>query len=241
MQNPYYSQMLCGAYHAPEFPDSLKRLLHKASFPKRGKKDVLAEEAAKQSIFTKYLMTTSIAVDVVSGGEKDNALPEESIVTINHRVNIGDSIDHVKAKIEKHARKLAKKHGLILQAYKGNPVPRSITLSTPHVLPVAPVTPTSTSNTTAYSVLSGTIRALYGEEMIVTPSLMTGNTDTRFYWALSDNIFRFAPGYGGKGEEPMGGIGKIHTVDESVNVENHFATVKWYVLFLRNMDEADLA
>lgn len=162
--------MVCGANYAPKFPKPLKALLKKGSLPAHGKRDILAEEAAKQSIFTKYLMTTSIAVDVVTGGEKDNALPEESIVTINHRVNIGDTIDHVKAKIAKHAKKLAKKHNLTLQAYTGEPIPRSITLSTPHTLPVAPVTPTSIDGTSAYSVLSGTTRALYGKEMIVTPS-----------------------------------------------------------------------
>ncbi|KAL3423015.1 peptidase family M20/M25/M40 [Phlyctema vagabunda] len=241
-KNPYYSQMVCGAAHAPDFPKSLKKLLSKT--PSRrscGQKDALAEEAAKESLFTKYLMTTSIAVDVIVGGEKSNALPEESTVTINHRVNIGDSTAHVKSKLAHLAKSVADKHNLTVSAFTGeDPKPSSITLSTPHELQVAPVTPTLVNSTTAYSVLSGTIRALYGEDMIVSPGLMTGNTDTRFYWELSENIFRFAPGYEGKGQG-KGGVGKIHTVDESVNVENHFAAAKWYVLFIRNMDEATLA
>lgn len=240
-KNPYYSQMVCGASHAPDFPKPLKKLLSKsASRHTCGKKDTLAEEAAKESLFTKYLMTTSIAVDVIVGGEKDNALPEESTVTINHRVNIGDTVSIVTSKITGLADKVAKKHNLTLQAFTGqDPTASSITLSAPHSLQVAPVTPTSINGTTAYSVLSGTIRALYGTDMTVSPGLMTGNTDTRFYWELAEDIFRFGPGYGGK-HEVKGGLGKIHTVDESVSVENHFAATKWFVLFLRNMDEAEL-
>lgn len=71
-KNPYYSQLVCGAAHAPKFPKSLKKLLSKSSRSSahscQRKKDVLAEEAAKESLFAKYLMTTSIAVDVVIGG-----------------------------------------------------------------------------------------------------------------------------------------------------------------------------
>jgi Gly-Xaa carboxypeptidase len=244
VKNPYYSAMVCGAAHAPEFPKSLKKLLSKSPRSQRSckHKDALAKEAAKESLTTKYFMTTSIAVDVVTGGEKSNALPEESIVTINQRVNIGDSTSLVKSKITHLASKVAEKHNLTLHAFKPaneSLTPSSITLSTPHELEVAPVTPTSIEGTTAYSVLSGTIRALYGEDMTVTPGLMTGNTDTRFYWDVSENIFRFAPGYdGGSGK---GGLGKIHTVDESVSVDNHLAATKWFVLFIRNMDEADLA
>jgi len=237
--------LVCGAAHAPKFPKSLKKLLSKSSRSSapscHRKKDVLAEEAAKESLFAKYLMTTSIAVDVVVGGEKSNALPEESIVTINQRVNIGDSTNLVKFTITNLAQKVAEKHNLTLHAFKPaneSLTPSSITLSTPHALEPAPVTPTLVNGTTAYSILSGTTRALYGKELIVAPGIMTGNTDTRFYWDLSENIFRFAPGFDKNAE---GGFGKIHTVDESVSVENHLAATKWFVLFIRNMDEAKLA
>lgn len=239
-KNPYYSQLVCGANYAPDFPKPLKKLITSDKKRSCGKKDVLAEEAAKESLFAKYLMTTSIAVDIISGGEKSNALPEEVSVTTNHRVNIGDTVGHVKAKMEHLASVVAKKHNLTLNAYTGEePFQNSITLSAPHWLDVAPVTPTSVDTITPYTILSGTTRALYGEDMIITPGLMTGNTDTRFYWDLTEHIFRFAPGYGGPGEGKSG-VGKIHTVDESVSVENHFSAVKWFVLFIRNIDEASL-
>lgn len=245
-KNPYYSQLVCGAAYAPEFPKPLKKLLSKSTRSSvkscHSKKDELAEEAAKESLSIKYLMTTSIAVDLVTGGEKSNALPEEASVTINQRVNIGDTTSLVKSKIAHLAQKVAAKHNLTLHAYKPaneSLTPSSITLTAPHALEVAPVTPTLTNETTAYTVLSGTTRALYGTNLTVAPGLMTGNTDTRFYWDLSENIFRFAPGFDGGAAEA--GLGKIHTVDESISAENHLSTTKWYVLFIRNMDEAALA
>jgi Gly-Xaa carboxypeptidase len=35
-------------------------------------------------------------------------------------------------------------------------------------------------------------------------------------------------------------MGGIHTVNEKASVNDHLATVKWFVQFIRNMDEAAL-
>ncbi len=37
-----------------------------------------------------------------------------------------------------------------------------------------------------------------------------------------------------------GELNNIHTVDEHISVANHIGMVKWFTLFVRNMDEADL-
>jgi len=191
-------------------------------------------------------MKTSIAVDVMTGGEKSNALPEQASVIVNHRVNVGDSTTQVKEKIARLAKTVASKHNLTLHAYDADPdnlPPSSITLLAPHVLEVAPVTPTNpyllNTSLTPYGVLSGTTRALYGEDTIMSPGMATGNTDTRFYWDLTEHIFRFGPGW--SKETPKNGMGGIHTVDENISVDAHLAGVKWFILFVRNMDEAKLS
>lgn len=246
--NPFLSAMQCGAAHAPFFPKKLKKLL-----PKPGKKhtsastccsctsqrsDPLALEAAKDSLGTRYLMQTSIAVDVITGGVKVNALPEKSIVTVNHRINIGETPSIVKAKSTRLAGDIAKKYNLTLHAFDNTTdAPSSIILSlSKNTLAVAPVTPTTVGSISPYSILAGTTRALYGEEIIVSPGIMTGNTDTRYYWDLSKHIFRWNPGWI-PGEE---GLGRIHTVDERVSVDAHVNAVRWFSRFVRNMDEADL-
>ncbi|KAK4466217.1 hypothetical protein QBC42DRAFT_90676 [Cladorrhinum samala] len=241
-ENPYYTQLQCGAAYSEEFPDKLKKLLAKrsssSSVPQhtcRAKSDRLALEAAKQGRDIKYLMQTSQAVDVISGGIKVNALPERSTVVINHRINIGETTKLVEERLALVAGQVAKKYNLTLHAFDGKEEPSSIILSSSdHRLEVAPVTPASVDG--PFGVLAGTVRALHGEKVIVTPGIMTGNTDTRYYWDLSKHIFRFAPGYDA---EDGVGLGSIHTVDERVSVKNHVSAVQWFMMFVRNMDEAD--
>ncbi|KAK4149551.1 hypothetical protein C8A00DRAFT_18781 [Chaetomidium leptoderma] len=239
--NPYYTQLQCGAAYSPEFPSKLKKLLgHRRQGHNtcKAKPDRLAIEAAKQGPEIKYLMQTSQAVDVISGGIKVNALPERATVVVNHRINIGETTQVVQDKLTRLAGEVAKKHNLTLHAFDGQEEPSSVILEpSTYELEAAPVTPADGSGVSPFSVLAGTTRALYGEGVVVTPGIMTGNTDTRYYWALTRHIFRFAPGFD---PEDGAGLGSIHTVNERVSVLNHVNSVRWFMLFVRNMDEAEL-
>jgi Gly-Xaa carboxypeptidase len=237
-ENPYTSLLFCGAAHGPKFPSNLKKLLPSHSNQCTKKKDKLAIEAAKAGLATKYLMTTSLAVDVIEGGVKVNALPERTSAIVNHRINVGEHTATAKTKIASLAKSIADKYNLTLHAFDNSKeTPSSITLIAGHTqLEPAPVTPTTITPLSAYAILSGTTRALYGEDVRMAPGIMTGNTDTRYYWDLSRNIFRYAPGWDSEEE----GMGKIHTVDERVSVKAHISAAQWYSLFVRNMDEADL-
>lgn len=237
--NPYLGKLQCGAAHAPEFPSNLRKLLPRddANICRR-KQDKLAKEAAKAGPQVKYLFTTSVATDIVGGGVKINALPERVTVVVDHRVNVGDSTAAVKEHIAEAVRPVAEKYNLTLHAFSDEAeTPSSITLKQfGDALEPAPVTPTSVDGVTPYGILSGTTRALYGEEIVVSPGIMTGNTDTRYYWDLTRHIFRFLPGYDPESDEWAG----IHTVDEKTSVKGHINLVKWYTNFLRNIDEAQL-
>ncbi|KAK4205129.1 putative carboxypeptidase [Triangularia verruculosa] len=242
-ENPYYSQLQCGAGYSDSFPKKLKKLLAESTFGKpinchnRNKPDRLALEAAKQGPAIKYLMQTSQAVDVISGGIKNNALPERATVTVNHRINIGETTKVVTDRLTSLGNEIAKKYNLTLHAFDDSQEgPNSIHLSaTFNRLEVAPISPADGSTNSPFATLAGTVRAVYGKKVIVTPGIMTGNTDTRYYWDLTRHIFRFSPGYDADDEV---GLGKIHTVDERVSMVNHIHTVRWYVTFVRNMDEA---
>ena len=236
-------QYAAGAEHASEFPSKLRHLLHKKAAQSgtcaKNKKDHLAIEASKAGPAIRYLMTTSVAVDIIHGGVKTNALPERTQITVNHRINVGSTSAAVLSKIENLARQVAKKHNLTLNSYNATESPSSITLSPRStLLEPAPVTPThQTSNkVTPYQILSGTTRALYGKDLLVAPGIMTGNTDTKYYWGLTEHIFRYGPGW----DREQGGMGNIHTVDEKIGVQAHLDTVKWMAAFIRNMDEADV-
>ncbi|KAI1505672.1 peptidase family M20/M25/M40 [Biscogniauxia marginata] len=238
-ENPYLGLLHCGAAHSPEFPSKLRKLLPSWKVDTCEKKDKLALEAANAGDDVKYLFTTSVAPDVISGGVKNNALPERTRVLVNHRVNVGDHPSEVQEKLTKLAESIAAKYNLTVQAFNNEPeTPRSIKLNSgPHTLEPAPVTPTAVDTVTPYSVLSGTSRGLYGDKFLMAPGIMTGNTDTRYYWDLTRHIFRYGPGWDPKQE----GFDGIHTVDEKVSVLGHIKGVQWYSRFIRNMDQANLA
>lgn len=241
--NPILGLLTCGAEHAPHFPSKLKKLLYRRlkgahSCKKKSKKDDLALEAAKQGPATRYLMQTSIAADVIEGGQKSNNLPERVTALINHRINIGEHTSIVRQRIAELANGVAEKYNLTLHAFDShNESANSITLRVAGVeLEPAPISPTDASILSPWSVLSGTIKALYGEDIIVAPGLMTGNTDTKYYWDLTKHIFRFTAGWDGKSV----GFGNIHTVDERIPVESHINMVRWMSTWIRNMDESQL-
>ncbi|KAJ5062488.1 hypothetical protein J3E74DRAFT_32895 [Bipolaris maydis] len=249
-ENPYLGLLQCGEKYAPEFPQQLGKLLDKRSrrHATCSKKDDLALEAAKAGPGTKYLFTTSVAVDIIHGGVKTNALPERTQFTVNHRINVGSTSSEVKSHISSLAAQVAQKYNLTLHAFTGEETPSNISLSHgPTILEPAPITPTSltrssssntsvSTTTTPFALLAGTTRALYGRDLIVSPGIMTGNTDTRFYWDLSEHIFRYGPGW----DREQVGLGNIHTVDEKVGVTAHLDTVKWMAGWIRNVDEAVL-
>lgn len=60
---------------------------------------------------------------------------------------------------------------------------------------------------------------------------MTGNTDTRFMWNLSKNIYRFTPM-----DRKFGAVG-IHTIDERVRVQDHVEAVWFFYELMRNAQE----
>jgi Gly-Xaa carboxypeptidase len=199
-ENPFILAMQCGARYSSNFPKKLKKLLpgHKSKAASCSKKqDRLALEASKLGPAVKYLMTTSVAVDVIEGGVKVNALPERTVAIVNHRVNVGEHPSMVKDKLTALAKETARKYNLTVHAFNDEKeTPSSITLiQRPNKLEPAPVTPTDVDVLSAYGVLSGTTRAVYGEQVIMAPGIMTGNTDTRYYWDVSRNIFRFVPGW----------------------------------------------
>lgn len=254
-KNPFLGQLYCGAEHGTDFPKKLKKLLPKdptcpaaVRKSKTHGKDKLALEASKMSLGVKFLMTTSVAVDVIMGGVKVNALPERTIATVNHRINVGSSSADVKDKLTHLAGAVAKKYNLTLHAFEDKdadvePAQSIILKAHATTLEPAPVTPTTLKDKngklTPYAILSGTTRALYNtkdQEVIMSPGIMTGNTDTRYYWDLSRHIFRFVPGYD---PESDGGLGNIHTVDERISVRAHINTVRWVSTWIRNIDEAD--
>jgi Gly-Xaa carboxypeptidase len=68
-----------------------------------------------------------------------------------------------------------------------------------------------------------------GEDIIVAPTLMTGNTDTKYYWNLTENIYRFSA-------VREGGRANAHTVDERMGMREHVEGVRFFAQVILNGD-----
>ncbi|KAJ5162200.1 Peptidase M20 [Penicillium capsulatum] len=68
--------------------------------------------------------------------------------------------------------------------------------------------------------------------VVVAGDIMTGNTDTRFYWSLSENIYRWSP-------SRVGGTFNIHTVDERIRLDVHLEGMMLYYDLIRSFDGWD--
>ncbi|KAG8901325.1 hypothetical protein FRB99_005386, partial [Tulasnella sp. 403] len=218
-ESPMYASVQCSAAHAPglsqTFRDEVKRSGRSNKALSKVEKMLFAGEggvALGHDIEAlKSVLSTTQAVDIISGGVKSNVLPEHASAIVNHRISTDSSVSELEASFIKTIVPLAQKYDLDVNAFgrdvylvptdMGSNTTKSvgtITISDAwgNALNPAPVSPTDSA---AWYLLSGTIRATWAdgeghgkEDIIVAPGMMGGNTDTRWYWALSRNIYRYA-------------------------------------------------
>ncbi|KAJ7825060.1 hypothetical protein B0H14DRAFT_3110832 [Mycena olivaceomarginata] len=234
--------------HAPVPTLDLRRAVLRAPKSERARKQ--AEKLLLEDTMFRALVGTTQAVDMVSGGVKSNALPEQALAVVNHRIATQSSVNATTARDAQLVRDLAARFDLSVTAYGEQLTSAAdaaaaygtLELSAPRTLEPAPVTPSSGS---AYALLAGTIRATFRaarsgkskgvkeekeEEIYVAPGVMTANTDTRFTWELSKHIFRY-----GHGSE---GLGNIHTVDEHIKADAFVEMITFFTTLILNADEA---
>ncbi|KAK7032737.1 carboxypeptidase S [Favolaschia claudopus] len=208
---------------------------------------------SKDKLYRTQIGTTQ-AIDVISGGVKSNALPEEARAIINHRILAESSVDAVHQHNTAVLRPLAERFNLSFNAF-GVLIPEFDVPASGHLtlsdlsqgLEPAPVTPTTGENSAPYQLLSGTIRATYASRhgasvgdpatVIVAPSMMTGNTDTQFYWKLSPHIFRYGHG-NGAGQKLDGMMNNIHTVNEFMDADDFVEMIRFFITLILNADES---
>lgn len=211
----------------------LRKTIQKSRSSKAASKKV-AEYLANDDIYKRYLMQTSQAVDLVNGGVKINALPEKVYAVINHRIAVESRTKDIREKMQTLLEtQILKKFSMSLDAWgelSGNTSASAVGQITLEDFdePLEP-SPVSPFDSEAYKTFTGTIKQTFGEDYIVAPSLMTGNTDTKYYWNLSENIYRFSP----VRDE---GRANAHTVDERVGMKEHIEGVRFYAQMIFNGD-----
>lgn len=167
-----------------------------------------------QGNMVRALLSTTQAADMVHGGVKVNALPEVVEVVVNHRLDVASSIKELKNSVYDTLQPVAAELGLVIEGYGRRDEPKGDAMGTVHLgdcgfsedLEPAPISPSSADDP-AWRMLAGTSRGVWAsrpgvgdgeiaelaaeEELVMSPFMMTGNTDTRRYWDLTDNIYRW--------------------------------------------------
>ncbi len=169
----------------------------------------LLELKAKKSDSLRAMLHTTTAATMIGGGVKDNVLPTEGHAVINFRIMPGETpdsvLDHVRRAVADPRVKVA-------------------------VFGEHPSTPSAESSPAAapFNVLQRTIRQLY-PGTVVTPYLVVGATDSRYYTPLSANVYRFTPAHVRQGD-----LERIHGIDERIGVSDFLDVVRFYHLLMRN-------
>jgi len=153
------------------------------------------------------LFKTTQAFTMMQGSEAVNVLPTKASIGVNYRLLTGETTEEVVKKVNK---KVNNEHVHVRVVY-GN-------------------------EASAVSMVDenyGKIeRAIAGtwNDVVVTPYLMMAATDSRFYHAISENVYRFSPMELTKEE-----LGSIHGVDEAIQIHNLIACVKFYIRLLKQL------
>ncbi|KAL6912880.1 hypothetical protein ACHAPO_007615 [Fusarium lateritium] len=239
--SPVYNHLVCLARHSPDAHSKLSELLKKDDLEK------LTSELIRLDPNAKFTVQTTQAVDIISGGQKINAMPEIVTLGVNYRVAPQDSHEKVQKQFLKSIDSVVNKYNLSVSAYEddkkysafagvdgetGYDYDGHLKLTAFKNSVVTPVSPTSGP---IWDIFSGTIQhsfAFDGGKVVPVGEIMTGNTDTRHYLNLSPNIYRWTP-------SRQRGSENIHTVDERIRIDSHIDIVKFYYDLIRNFDTAE--
>lgn len=241
-KNPILQYMQCLAVNS-EMPSLVKKAILRAGFDKFA--NGLIMKSLSKVALTKSLILTSQAVDVISGGAKANALPESTKLKVNHRVSVEYTIEDIEEIFVSRVLKVAKTHNLRVTGFnqtylEGDGVSGHFEISAANVLEPSPISP---YNDTIWKYLAGTTRHVFEdliftnltEPVIVAPAVMPANTDTRYYWNLTKNIFRYTPLFN---NDPIH-ENRIHTVDERIKFESHLELIAFFFQYIQNVDTSD--
>lgn len=155
------------------------------------------------------LTRTTTAVTMINAGYKENVLPTEASVIVNHRILPGDTSKDVKD----HVRKTIKNDAIEIRTVR--------TANEP--------SPVSQLDTEGMQTIVKTIREIY-PGIVIAPALVLGGTDSKHFTDLTDSVFRFAPMRFTKDD-----LHRFHGIDERVRIAYYHDSIRFYVRLIENI------
>jgi carboxypeptidase PM20D1 len=156
---------------------------------------------------THAMIRTTAVPTVISGGEKDNVIPQEASAIFNFRILPGDSVarvvDHVKA-----------------------------TVADPDI-GISPVgvanepSPIADSGSAGYRAIAETIAEIFPNAQVA-PALVLAATDSRHFTGVADDVYRFLPIR--LAPDQLSGM---HGTNERISVDAYVDLIRFYVAFIQ--------
>ncbi|KAF9450372.1 carboxypeptidase S [Macrolepiota fuliginosa MF-IS2] len=247
--DPLFRTLQCFAGYGNDMPDEFRKLIIASAISDKALHKLTND--ISNNIELKSLIATTQAIDMIHGGVKANALPEQAYAIVNHRIAVSSSLADTEARDTELLKSLAHDFNLTYTAFGQNivggdsPSKGNLTLRDAFndALEPAPVTPTG-SDDAPYQLFSGTIKATYNshrslegtDNIIVAPGMMTGNTDTVSYWDLSPSIFRY--NHQNAGNTTLLEVKGIHTINEFIEIDSFLEMIRFFVILILNSDES---
>ncbi|KAF3395174.1 hypothetical protein DPV78_009156 [Talaromyces pinophilus] len=229
--SPYYKQLVCQVIYSPEADPWLRDALEDSRL------EDIAQNMSSQSAENRFRIQTSQAVDIVQGGSKINALPETVTLGVNYRIALQDSIEIVERNIAEYIKPVVVKHNLTVVSFDGtvadnsgdiredmntnNNIKAVLHLREGESTPRTPISSTTNDIWNRFSATVQYVFSRYASKVVPVGDIMNGNTDTRHYWNLSDNIYRWSPAR-------LGTRMNVHTVDERLDMTAHIDGLRLY-------------
>lgn len=152
------------------------------------------------------MIRTTVAPTIIHAGIKDNVIPTLSTATINFRLLPGDKGEDVINKV----KEIINDDRVSISMYKNSLSEASV------------VTPMSS---VGFQKISMAIQSSY-PELLTSPFLMIGATDSRYFGEVSTNIIKFSPMI-----DPIG----FHGINERVSLESYKVTLWFYEQLLTEL------
>ncbi len=159
-------------------------------------------------------LRTTTAATMFDAGVKDNVLPITARAVVNFRILPGETVESVTERVR----------AVVDDA--------RITIDTAFGFGQDP-SPISDVESPAFRLVGRTLReVLPGEELLVTPYLVLGGTDAKYYAPRSRNVFRFLPVFIREGD-----MARVHGTNERLSVESVDLAIRYFRRLIRNTDE----
>jgi carboxypeptidase PM20D1 len=151
-------------------------------------------------------LRTTAATTMISGSPKANILPTRSQAVINFRIFPGETVESVKERVIA----LIDDERVTVSAEFGN-----------NPSAVSPV------ESRGFRLIAATIRGM-DKDILVAPYLLQGGTDAKYFYPLSDNVYRFLM-FRATPET----LNYVHGIDEQVSVEGFLQAIRFYHHLIR--------